>query len=132
MPIAFYVDVLWLIAVTRVEEESIRTRSKDRGHAENSTLTRRSHYRHRLSPNTHQSHRTNRHCLASRHQMLDLAILIRLMRHLQNPRAISNALLDACDSGEVLLIISTRTGDQWRLTSSDFANDTAHCLHQRR
>src|SRR6266404_3361576 len=79
-----------------------------------------------------QPHCANCHRLASRSQVVDLTILIRLMRHLQNPRPVRDALFDPGNPSEVLLIISAWTRDQRRFTADRFANDAAHRSHQRR
>lgn len=64
--------------------------------------------------------------------MLDLAILIRLMRHLQNPRPVRDALFDARDPGEVFLIVGAGACDQRRLAANRFANNVAHGFHKMR
>jgi len=63
-------------------------------------------------------------------EMVDLAILIRLMREPQNARPVRDTLLDAGDPRKVLLIVSARACNQRRVAPYRVPYGVTHRRHQ--
>ena len=46
------------------------------------------------------------------HEVVDAALFVRLMREIENPRSVRDAMRDAGDAGDVLVIVGAGAGDQ--------------------